>query len=1628
MRKIPVGMLFLAFTAILAINITFAKGNGSRRERTNSLKTSSQKEESSSPNIGGSSQREKLNFNQGWKFIRKNVPDAVDPAYSIKELERWESVDLPHTVRVEPYTNSAKNYQGPATYVKHFPSQAQWKGKKLFLEFEGVMGVTDVWFNGKHLTAKQAAVTGTNSNYGGYLPFVLDISESLKSGASENVITVIADNSDNPVVPPGKPQKNLDFNYFGGIYRDVWMHVTNPVHITSAIFENIAGGGGIVVEYPSVSKESATVQVKTHIRNETAEGAKLTLKQEIVDCGNAVVGTTTTEPALIGANGEGSIEAAVTVKNPKLWSLDSPNTHILVTTVYENGVAMDKLETRIGIRTIRIIKEKGLMINGKPVGILSGVNRHQEFAYIGYAIPDSLHRRDAIKLKEGGINAVRTGHYPQAPAFLKACDELGILVFEPTPGWQWAPANPVFRTRVSQNIQQMIRRDRNNPSIVAYEISLNESHPENGEAFDQISVDVAKAEKPGVIYSLGSGCHVWDSQTGVMGNYAREYGDYMWAQNGDFKGSGRTERSPDFFYPGGEARMVKQARERMWEGGGQGCFLGLLAAHQKNPLMLGGAQWTGFDHNRGYSVNGAACGMLDLLRIPKFIYYLYSSQRSVENAPVVFIASNWTEKVPEFDKVTTLNFSLGTDELRNVDVYSNAAQVRLSVIQNGEVKWTRTRKPSVFLANNISTSAMKAPPFLFVDVPYHKGTLKAEGLDDGGKVIAQHAVTTAGAPARIVLKADSEGIDLVADDSDILSVRACVTDAAGNVCSTACNEITFTATNGRIMGDGDKRVGSNPVKAVAGIIAVPIQSTHNPGDVVIDASAQGLECTRLVIQAKPMVQRAVPYTQIAQGALLDQGSTFLANKEKMATGAVTIGDVSVGNRKFEHSITLENTNSSADYYLNKKYERLIGKVGIGGADPKNTGREVVFKIYCDGVLKNVSKPVGFGQTADVDLNVGGVEQVELAAVDGKSAKVAGSASFLSPFIEEGSNEKVDESWVHQNLAPAMSPWKQDFKNGNPVWQIDLGQCQNVRNALLKVQYDSMRYSYEIWTSSDNKQWTKQVANQKTAHNNELQDCFAAKDVRYLKVVFTDVIPVGIDYGKVASITGFAIYKDMGVNSVKEFILRGLTVDGMDVVFSPTLDTYSLEQRGLKSQLTLRALAYDPRATVKINGTPVANPSNAGNMKEAAPVTVDLQAGMNKIEIAVTSRSGSGTKVYTLNVRSDGGNSYNALECFVQNKNGANGWWYQYQDIKSGKIANITLPMIAVGDGQFAFGSRQRPWEFAGPVVMHPGNGTVNVVRTFKSPRAGHASIDAVARLRLNESGNVLLRVYKNDTQIHPASGKGVLLGNKGEQIEKIENLPVDLAIGDEIRFVVDPNGPNGGDTTLWDTTVSFQPIDVRHVASFKIKGDTTLSGFNDLDLTTLLHAEAKIGGDVLDGVDAIWSVDRPVKGISIDRFGNLTVAAGVTDTTFKVRAALKGNSRFSDEIEVTIRRVLRPVTRKCVYENINPKIQVTEALQSVNNKAWLDTQLKIKADYDCEVMVAVAKVLDMDNKVDTTFEDAKILTLKAGQEAQTFLCAKWGMSKNGEANGMRVVTGAKYIIFDTKNSAPCLKDGKIECR
>ena len=1513
------------------------------------------------PSFGSVAVRERMNFNQGWKFIRENVPAAVSPAYDRAEFEKWESVDLPHTVRVEPFVNSSKNYRGQATYVKYFPLSEEYEGKKLFVEFEGVMGVTDVWVNGDMTSSKLATATGSNTNYGGFLPFVIDISEAIKCDGTDNIIVVMTDNRDNSLVPPGTSQQWLDFSYFGGIYRNVWLIATSDVHITDALFEDIAGGGGIVFNTAEATATSATVDVKTHVRNEGKDNAFVTLKTELYDDNGRKVANTQSSQT-IEADSDHSFSDEMIIENPSLWSLDAPNMHTLISTVVVDGVDTDRVETRVGIRTLRLVNNS-LMINGVRAPVLSGVNRHQEYAYVGFAMSDALTRRDVIKLKSASINAVRTGHYPASPAFVAACDELGILLLEPTPGWQFYDPSQTFRDRVSNNIRQQIRRDRNHPSMLCYEISLNETsygsmpgggtNAEKEARFDAESLSVALLEKPDIIYSISSGTSVRDSLTGASGGFYREYGDYMWAQDGDFDGSGRVERSPDGFYPGGEARMVKQTRERMWEGGGQGHLLPLIASYRSNPpSSLGGAQWTGIDHNRGSHPVSAVCGMLDLNRIPKYSYYAYCAQRGLEynelletrgvtTGPIVFIASNWTKTVPEFDKPGARPFSLGTDNLRIIDVYSNAASVKLSVIVGGQPVWEATQTPSIFAANGGSTALLDSPPFIFNDVPYYENSvLEALGFDAAGSKIAEHTVATAGVPAKIVLEADTDGVPFTADGSDLLGVIAYVVDANGNVCSDASDLIEFSVTGGAsIIGDGDKRIASNPVRAQAGVIGALLQSTYDSGEITVTASAFGLDTGSVTIESIPMTVKAATFTRLPEGSP-DQGSMYLCLKEAMPTGTVTSNTtVTIAGQSYPYSITLGGPTSSVDYYLNSNYERLTAKVGVSGTD---SSRAVIFKLYLDGVLRYMSPVIKAGETADVDINVALIDQVTLVAVDDKSAGSSGAATWLSAYVYEGSTADIDESDVRQNLAlgkeasasasdsggvpggepggdpggdPNNTPgaandgdlntiWvSPEFTDDFPYWQVDLGGVYDVRNALVCVQYDSMLYSYEIYTSPENSTWTKQYVGSKTAHGNQNMDLFAAAGVRYVKVVFTDVQAVGMDYGRRASLREFEIYKDLGVDSAAEFCLKGILVGGSDIVFNPNNTVYSVEKTGISADAVIKVLPYDKYAEVSINGVKVQNAVGITQMKDAVDVPVTLIKGANVFEITVSAVNGVGAKTYLLTIDSDGGATYNAVDCYT-GVNGANGWWYMEQN-----RTTRALTVLKDSDRTTLYGEPawrgSETWMLAGPLGIHPGN-SFNAVKAFIAPEAGIVSITGRAQLTPGQTGDVLIRVYKNDVQIWPTPpSNGALIS--GTAIATISGLYDVVEAGDQIRFVIDCNTSNGGDATLFDTTVAYVDLDLGDVIAFSIEGDDVISGYEGLTLQGSLRAVLELdSGVTLRGVPCDWSITPPVTGISIDETGKITINSSVAATTFNVQATSLDNASLSAVFAVEVVRIERP--------------------------------------------------------------------------------------------------------------------------
>lgn len=1455
--------------------------------------------------------RERLNFNQGWKFIRRDIPNATGVDYPLEQLEGWESVNLPHTVRVEPYNTSGNiNYQGQAMYRKHFTVPAAYIGKKVYIEFEAAMGVSDIWVNGDHLQTKVAAKTGNNTHYGGYLPIILDLTDHIHEG-EDNVIVVRVDNSDNINVPPGKPQGGLDFTYMGGIYRNAWIDVVYPVHITNSNFEDIVSGGGILVDYPAVSKSEATVIVETHIRNELSTEQTVTLTSDIVDRDDANVATGA-ETVTIAANSDHTFEQTLTVTNPKLWDLDNPYLHTLRSTVKIDGKNVDEQETSIGIRRIEL-SAGGVTINGEQADFLSGVNRHQEYPYLGFAASSSLQRKDAIKFKSAGFNFVRTAHHPQSTDFLAACDELGLVVMESVPGWQHWSSAPEFATRVKEDIRQMIRRDRNHPSILTFEISLNES-PAVPQGFINECDGIAKQEHPSlrtsaenphngansdVLYGTPSEVAGWSpTACGVI----REYAD-LWEEqnategNGKFETECRVTRGPGTFYPGGEARMVNQANRALWLGyrpfgtGSLSLAQGIKHYQDTNGRFIGINKWIGIDHNRGYHKTMSPCGIWDLMRLPKYMYYAYASQRpletnaylesqSVATGPSLFIASSWSETAPVLDK--SGGRTLGTDDKRMIYVYSNAPKIKLSVMDtSGNEQWSATQAP----ATRDNANLLAHAPFEFVDVPYTAGSyLKAEGLDAQNSAlnpVMTQELHTAGAPAQLMLEVDDEGMQLIADGSDAVMVFAYVTDAQGNICQTANNELTFSVTgSASIVGDGDRRVGANPIQAEAGATGVYIQSGMEADEIQVTVSSDGLQSDTVTFNSVGMTRASVPYTKIKDGPPLDSASMYLTEMETKGeqigdadpTG-FTAGSVQVGGVSYDHSITVPNM-SPIRYQLDDNYGKLSGSLALKNPAKSNG---TTFKVYLDGSLA-YSKKITGSAAVPLDLNITGAHELILMAEDPTLIN-ASEAYWLSLYLTEGSIAP-DESELRQNLSVgktitattsgsdtganlandgnAATAWKSAdaVAGGAPQsLTIDLGELTNIRNTRVGLLHDYFLYTYEVQTSADAQTWDTKKTTSKTGHASNDLDEFISEGVRYVRIQFTEIKSTqGEGVGPlVADVTELEIYKDMGVQSVTEYQLGGLVIAGQDMAFDAAKTDYQLQMPGFKiNTLYMKAMPKTRGATVTINGETV---PSAENLRTEPFRPYALRDG--KLEIVVTTPKNA-SKTYTVTVNGGNTNTFDAHRASVPEMNGVNHWSY-------GSITGDQHTVFQddrIVKNEYTWGS---DWLYSGPRYMHPsGNQNTTSVRTFTAPLDGQIALSFHAEKFVGQDGKVALSVYQNNQKVWPADQASQAFG-KGEAVN--ESLNLSVRQGDTLQFRLNcSTDGNGGDGTGLLTSVTYESREKVNLASLKVNGEalTAKLGTNIYSASVAVDTEKTLVEAVAENEAALITIrkgESSVEGI-----------------------------------------------------------------------------------------------------------------------------------------------------------------------
>jgi beta-galactosidase len=729
-----------------------------------------------------------VHFDREWRFIRADVPGAQAAEF---DDQAWETVTLPHSARVEALVagRDAHQWQGMCWYRKTFVLPPETGDREILLQFDGAMNAAEIWVNGQ----------SAGKFMGGYLPYVMNVSKLVRPGGT-NLVAVRLDNRDNPITGP-KPLADLDFNLYSGLYRDARLVIKDKLHITDPILAGRVAGGGVFVTFPVATRELAVLNVKTHVQNAAAVPRTFVVKTTLLDPQGAVAALTNSAPLTLTAGADREIIHEIQVAKPKLWSPASPALYRLQSDLVESGKAVDTERTRVGIRRIQITKD-GFRINGEKM-FLRGANRHQEYPWLGNALSDEGQYRDALKIKEAGFDYVRLSHYPQSPAFLDACDELGLVVMDSILGWQYFNPDPAFAALKFQECRELVRRDRNHPCVILWEMSLNES--DMPAKFITRANAIAHQEYPGdQCYTCGwvKGYDVF-IQARQHGGCRRvkdrpclvsEYGDWEYfAQNAGleqekWKDLQPAERNSRQLRGDGEARMLQQA-------------LNFQEAHNDNlqTTAFADSLWVMFDYNRGYAPDLESSGVMDIFRLPKFSYWFFCSQRDAGEevagrpaGPVLFIANYWTTNSPA-----------------EVRVFSNCEEVALYL--NG--KLLERRRPDV---SRLCTN-LKHPPFTFKPARFEPGTLQAVGYL-GGREVARAERRTPGELVALAVDFDLSGRPFATGDKDMTFCYARLRDQAGTQIPTGRLPVFFGTTGPAQL------VGDNPILSEAGTATILLTS------------------------------------------------------------------------------------------------------------------------------------------------------------------------------------------------------------------------------------------------------------------------------------------------------------------------------------------------------------------------------------------------------------------------------------------------------------------------------------------------------------------------------------------------------------------------------------------------------------------------------------------------------------------------------------------------------------------------------------------------------------------------------------------------------------------------------------
>ena len=646
-----------------------------------------------------SSQRRVFPLNNRWLFSEKNVSGGTSRRFNDSGFTR---VTIPHTNKMLPWHGfDDKEYQFVSLYRRHFRIPAGLTGRRVFVDFGGVMTAATVTINGQKL----------GEHRGGYTPFSFELTPHI-NWRGDNVLAVEVDSTERNDIPPFGGE--IDYLTFGGIYRDVALRVAPTTFIDNVFAKPI-----------NVLSDNRSVSVRCYL--EGKGGSSLTA---VLRDGNHVLSTQTVNVAPGAAHHDIQLANLGAIE---LWGLDHPKLYSIRVSLHEGANLTDEYETRIGFREARFTPD-GFFLNGQHVK-LRGLNRHQTFPFVGQAMPARVQRRDAwILRRDLKCNTVRTSHYPQSPHFLDACDELGLLVFEEIPGWQHI-GDQGWKDLSVQYVEGMIKRDWNHPSIILWGVRVNESRDDHD------------------FYThTNQAAHALDDsrQTGgVRYRYDSEQLEDVFTMN-DFQIPLRPPNRAHYFntefighmYPTKRNDNVERVQEHTMR---HARVHNQLASDKK---YAGGLGWCAFDYNThaNFCSSDRICyhGVADIFRIPKPAAGFYKSQCDPKEEIVLEPAFDWSRG----DRDESFNVAMVCSNCDHLKIYIGN---RLVADVDPDRKTFPHLQYPPFVANIRQG----------VNGPW--GDLKLEGYI-GGKLVITKMMTGRGADRQLLVEPDDvellgDGID-----------------------------------------------------------------------------------------------------------------------------------------------------------------------------------------------------------------------------------------------------------------------------------------------------------------------------------------------------------------------------------------------------------------------------------------------------------------------------------------------------------------------------------------------------------------------------------------------------------------------------------------------------------------------------------------------------------------------------------------------------------------------------------------------------------------------------------------------------------------------------------------------------